>query len=76
MRISTELLKILVCPVTKERLYYDEEAQELISTTAALAFPIVDGIPMMLVSEAKAVSDERIKKILETHDFSLEKETI
>jgi uncharacterized protein len=47
------LLDILVCPVTKGPLQYDRERQELISTSAKLAYPIRDGIPVMLESEAR-----------------------
>lgn len=72
MRISTELLKILVCPITKEKLIYDELSQELVSISVALAYPIVDGIPMMLASEARPVSESRIKKLLESQKDSLE----
>ena len=52
-----KLLEILVCPVTKTRLDYDREKQELISRTARLAYPIRDGIPIMLVSEARRLDD-------------------
>ncbi len=52
-KLDTRLLDILACPVTKSRLTYDEEAQELISKKAKLAFPIRDGIPIMLVDEAR-----------------------
>lgn len=48
-----KLLEILVCPVTKTPLDYDAGAQELISRQAGLAFPIRDGIPIMLVEEAR-----------------------
>jgi len=51
--VDPKLLDILVCPVTKEPLRYDAEKQELISEKAALAFPIRDGIPVMLVDEAR-----------------------
>ena len=51
--IDPKLLEILVCPATKGPLRYDEEAQELISETAGLAFPIRDGIPIMLIDEAR-----------------------
>lgn len=51
--IDPELLKILVCPVTRGPLRYDEAAQELISEQAGLAFPIKDGVPVMLVEEAR-----------------------
>ncbi len=48
-----KLLEMLVCPVTKARLRYDREAQELISEQAKLAYPIRDGIPIMLMEEAR-----------------------
>jgi uncharacterized protein len=47
------LLELLVCPVTKTRLSYDAARQELVSKAAGLAFPIRDGIPIMLVGEAR-----------------------
>jgi len=53
-----KLLEILVCPVTKTRLSYDSEAQELISKVAGLAYPIRDGIPIMLASEARDLGRE------------------
>ena len=51
--IDPKLLKILVCPLTKTSLKYDEKNQELISDEAKLAFPVRDGIPIMLVDEAR-----------------------
>ena len=51
--MDTKLLEILVCPVTKGSLVYDKEAQELISKSARLAYPIRDGIPVMLEDEAR-----------------------
>ena len=51
--VDPKLLEILVCPVTKGPLTYDNQAQELISKGAGLAFPIRDGIPIMLVDEAR-----------------------
>ena len=50
------MLEALVCPVTQGPLSYDAEARELISKSAHLAFPIRDGIPIMLVSEARQIS--------------------
>ena len=47
------LLELLVCPVTKTRLSYDAERQELVSKAAGLAYPIRDGIPIMLAEEAR-----------------------
>ncbi len=55
--LDARLLEILVCPVTKGPLDYDRVAQELISRKAGLAFPIRDGIPIMLPEEARAISD-------------------
>jgi uncharacterized protein len=52
-KTSSRLLELLVCPVTKTRLEYDEAAQELISKVAKLAYPIRDGIPIMLPEEAR-----------------------
>jgi uncharacterized protein YbaR (Trm112 family) len=51
--IDSKLLEILVCPLTKGRLEYDSEKQELISRSAKLAYPIRDGIPIMLPEEAR-----------------------
>lgn len=55
--VDPKLLEILVCPVTKSTLRYDRERQELISDKARLAFPIRDGIPIMLADEARALDD-------------------
>ncbi|MGB1077478.1 MAG: Trm112 family protein [Bdellovibrionales bacterium] len=62
MTISRELLEILVCPKTKEPLRYDEKAGELISDRAGLAYPIRDGIPIMLPEEARTLEDKEKKK--------------
>ncbi|NNF80302.1 MAG: Trm112 family protein [Rhizobiales bacterium] len=56
--VDPKLLEILVCPLTKETLSYDADAQELISKKARLAYPIRDGIPIMLVEEARELDDE------------------
>ena len=55
--IDPKLLEILVCPLTKGPLTYDRERQELISEKAHLAYPIRDGIPIMLVDEARHLDD-------------------
>jgi len=55
--IDPKLLEILVCPLTKGPLSYDREANELISQKANLAFPIRNGIPIMLVDEARHLKD-------------------
>ena len=51
--IDPKLLEILVCPLTKGKLTYDRDAQELVSDQAQLAYPIRDGIPIMLLDEAR-----------------------
>lgn len=56
--IDPKLLEILVCPLTKGPLRYDRDAQELISEEARLAYPIRDGIPIMLVDEARPLRDD------------------
>ena len=53
--VDPKLLEILVCPLTKEELRYDADKQELISDKAGLAYPIRDGIPIMLVDEAREI---------------------
>jgi uncharacterized protein len=55
--VDRKLLERLVCPLTKGPLIYDREKQELISKQAKLAYPIRDGIPIMLVDEARSVDD-------------------
>jgi uncharacterized protein YbaR (Trm112 family) len=55
--IDPKLLELLVCPLTKAPLEYDAEAQELISRQAGLAYPIRDGIPIMLPDEARQLDD-------------------
>lgn len=55
--MDPRLLEILVCPLTKGPLVYDRTKQELISRAAGLAFPIRDGIPVMLESEARRLDD-------------------
>lgn len=57
LKFDTKLLEILVCPVSKGTLEYDEEKQELISKNVSLAFPIRDGIPVMLVEEARKLNN-------------------
>jgi uncharacterized protein YbaR (Trm112 family) len=60
--IDPKLLEILVCPATKAPLTYDAERQELISKAAKLAYPIRDGIPIMLVDEARTLSHEELDR--------------
>ncbi len=56
--LDPRLLEILVCPLTKGPLNYDEAGQELISVQAGLAFPVRDGIPIMLVDEARRLDPD------------------
>ena len=61
--MDKELLSILVCPVTKAPLEYDKEAQELVCKASGLAYPIRDGVPLMMESEARTLSiDEKLAK--------------
>lgn len=56
--MDPKLLEMLVCPVTKGPLVYDREKQELVSKSARLAYPIRDGIPVMLEEEARRLAPE------------------
>jgi len=58
--MDTKLLELLVCPVTKGPLEYDREKQELISRSARLAYPVRDGLPVMLENEARILTDEEL----------------
>ena len=55
MTLDSGLLAILVCPVTRTALVYDEDAQELISEAAGVAYPVRDGVPVMLIEEARVL---------------------
>ena len=55
--VDRKMLEALVCPLTRNTLVYDRDAQELISKAAGLAFPIRNGIPVMLVDEARSLDD-------------------
>jgi uncharacterized protein YbaR (Trm112 family) len=57
-KTDPRLLELLVCPVTKTRLTYDADRQELVSRAAGLAYPIRDGIPIMLLGEARDINRE------------------
>ncbi len=58
--MDTKLLQILVCPVTKGSLIFNKATNELISKSAGLAYPIKDGIPVMLEEEARKLTDEEL----------------
>lgn len=59
--MQKQLLAILVCPVTKSALVYNKEAQELISYAARLAYPIKEGVPMLLEDEARPLTDDELE---------------
>ena len=59
--MDKNLLDILVCPVTKGPLIYDKSKQELVSVAARLAYPIRDGIPIMLESDARTLTQEEVE---------------
>jgi uncharacterized protein len=58
--MDTKLLELLVCPVTKGPLSFDRTRQELVSRSARLAYPVRDGIPILLESEARTLTDDEI----------------
>lgn len=58
--MDTRLLELLVCPVTKGPLNYNREKNELVSRSARLAYPIRDGIPVLLEDEARVLSDQEL----------------
>ncbi len=62
-QIDRRLLEILVCPRTKTPLVYDKARQELVSRAARLAYPIRDGIPIMLEDEARALDDDELRAL-------------
>jgi uncharacterized protein YbaR (Trm112 family) len=62
-RVDPRLLEILVCPRTKTALVYDDARQELVSRAASLAYPIRDGIPIMLEEEARQLDDEEVRAL-------------
>jgi uncharacterized protein YbaR (Trm112 family) len=61
--MDSKLLELLVCPVTKGPLTFNREAQELVSKSARLAYPVRDGIPILLEVEARVLTDEEIEKL-------------
>ena len=65
MEISNSLLKILVCPVSGDKLIYDRHNRELISEAAGLSYPIIDNIPILLADKARKISHLSIKAIID-----------
>ena len=62
-RMDNKLLVLLVCPVTKGPLQFDRERQELLSRSARLAYPVRNGIPILLENEARPLSDEELDRL-------------
>ena len=69
--MDNKLLELLVCPVTKGPLDYDRERQELLSRSARLAYPIRNGIPILLENEARLLSDEELDKLATSRPAAL-----
>jgi uncharacterized protein len=61
-KVDPRLLEVLVCPLTHAKLRYNRDRQELVSEAANLAYPIRDGIPIMLVEEARELDPHEVKK--------------
>jgi len=61
--MDSRLLDILVCPVTKAPLVWDAQKQELLCKASRLAYPVRDGIPVMLEEEARTLSDEELRRL-------------
>lgn len=61
--MDSKLLDLLVCPVTKGPLIYQRQAQELLSRSARLAYPVRDGIPILLEEEARTLSDDELQAL-------------
>lgn len=57
MSLKQELISMLVCPISKEKLIYDKDANELIAKKSGLAYPVKDGIPIMLPEEARKIKN-------------------
>ena len=60
--MDTKLLELIVCPVTKGPLEFDRDRQELTSRSARLAYPVRDGIPVLLENEARTLSDDELER--------------
>jgi uncharacterized protein YbaR (Trm112 family) len=60
--VDPKLLELLVCPLTKTRLIYDASARELISKAAGLAFPVRNGVPLMIEDAARPLTDRDLQK--------------
>jgi uncharacterized protein YbaR (Trm112 family) len=78
LELSSDLLKLIVCPVTKKSLKYDRQAQELISEEAGLAYPIKDGIPILLADKARKLNKQNFihnDRVVTNENVTTEKDT-
>lgn len=62
-RLDPALLAVLICPITRRQLRYDEARQELVSEEAGLAFPVRDGVPVMVVEEARRIDGDEVGSV-------------
>jgi len=69
MTLSLELLRVLVCPLTKQPLVYDRESEELISEDAGLAYPVRDGIPILLADQARRINKNAFRAMPSRVDY-------
>lgn len=60
MSLHSSLLDILACPITKDKLIYDQKKNELVSLKSGLAFPIIDGIPILLIENARKMKEKEL----------------
>lgn len=72
MKLSTELLNIIVCPISGEKLVYDQDKSLLISDKSKIAYPVIDGIPLLLKSEAIKLSKAQDAGLAESETRSEE----
>jgi uncharacterized protein YbaR (Trm112 family) len=68
--LNKKLLEILVCPATKGPLIYDREAQELISISGRLAYPIIDDIPSLIEADARTLDEQEAERLRKAHPAS------
>ena len=61
--LDRKLLEILACPICKGELHYDKNSKELVCTVDKLAFPVRDGVPIMLTAEARAMSSDELESL-------------
>ena len=63
LEITNELVRLLVCPLSRGKLFYDRERSELVSLDATCAFPIKEGVPLLLPEHARKMKEEEVQKL-------------